>query len=922
MKNFLLMACLTLGFLGLSNALQAQNYEVKGKIVDSTKVGLPSATVVLLQASDSVMVTFNVSNNEGVFHLKNLKAGDYVLQISYMGYKNWAQSLSLSPEKPSLDLAEINLDANAQLLETINVEADKIPIVIKKDTIEYNADAFKVKPNSDVEALLKKLPGIEVEKDGTVKAQGEEVKKILVDGKEFFGDDPKTATKNLPADAVDKVQVLDRLSELSQFTGVDDGNREKTINLTLKEDKKNGTFGKLMAGGGTDERYRSKASINKFNKKMQLSFIGAANNINERNVSVRDYISFAGGIDALMQNGGNGGGFRSLMLGGNLFNNNQGINTNWTGGLNLNYDFSDKTEFHMSYLYNNLQNDLSSNRNRQNFGGRDLFITQSNELASSTNQTHTLRSRLKHKINDKQDLILRTNIGYSDRNGNNDETSQTFVGENVLSNEAFIRNSSIGEGLDINTSLLYRRKLGKEGRTLSLQADLGYGDNNQDNRLISENTLFSNLGNTTDLLNQLQNTNSDRFSYALSVNYTEPIGKKGLLQANYQRSFFRNEIARDFFDINDLNERLLDEELSTAFNTDYIYDKAGLSYVVNTKKSNLTWGIDLQNSNLDGQIVDNNLTINRDFFNLLPSFRWRYEIASGKSLRLNYSTSVNEPSLEQLQPILDNSNPLRLYQGNPDLKVAYQHSLRLGYYHFDQFSFTNIFANITARYTRNQITNATEIDEAFRQIVRPINVDNDLNITGFASFGMPIRPLKIKFDLRGNSTISRSILFINTQENAVQRYVNSLDLRLENRRKKVIDLSLGGRIAFNQTQYSENTELNQDFLTQTIYTSLDIDFLKRWHLNTTFDYDFYSGDVFQQNQEVPIWKAAISLNFLRFNKGELEFSVFDILNQNQGIQGNSQFNFIEEQRSNVLGRYFMLSFTYSISALGGADNRQ
>ena len=372
MRNILLICSMLL--LSMQTAL-AQNSGVAGTLTDENQSPLPRATVMLINAGDSTMEKFTISDNEGKFTFNKLKAGEFLLQVSYVGYQNISRPISLEAGK-ILDIGNVSMKQESELLENVTIEADRIPMQIKEDTVEYNAGAFDTRPGATVEDLLKKLPGVEVENDGTIKAQGETINKVLVDGKEFFGNDPQIATKNLPADAMDKVQVFDQLSEMSQFTGVDDGTREKTINLTLKEDKKNGLFGNAEGGYGENDRYNAKLNLNQFTKKQQLSVISSANNINQQNFSLDDYINLSGGLSNLISGGG---GSISLELdeglGSALGLTNGGIRNNWTVGANFNKDISDKTELSFNYFFNDLQNVLNKSTERQNYNGDNVFLS-------------------------------------------------------------------------------------------------------------------------------------------------------------------------------------------------------------------------------------------------------------------------------------------------------------------------------------------------------------------------------------------------------------------------------------------------------------------------------------------------------------------------------------------------------------------
>ena len=585
-------------FVVTCSFVKAQTTNIQGALTDSLGAPLPNATVVLLQAADSVMHSFTISDSQGRFFLKKAKAGNYILQISYLGYTNLTVAIKIKSGEELHNLGDIALNSTSEMLKEIAVTDERIPIVIKKDTIEYTADAFKTQPNANVESLLKKLPGVEVDQDGTIKAQGQEVEKILVDGKEFFGDDPQIASKNLPADAIDKVQVFDELSEMSQFTGIDDGEREKTINLTLKEDRKKGYFGKIEAGYGNENRYAGKFNLNRFNKNSQLSLIGAANNTNTQNFSISDFINFSGGLDALA----NGGGMIQLSdeVASASNGNNIGIRNIWSLGSNLNFNPNDKTDIQISYFYNRLENNLQSNSTRQNFRGEDFFLNQIDQNNLNNYQNHRLNAKVKYKINKKQDLTFRLQGKVNDQDVDADQFSQIFGNENFLGNQTHVQNNRDASGLSLSSSLMYRLKLNKPGRSIVARAQVDLNDNKRDDFLNSLYEVFSQDSAFTELTNQFQDQDDDQSGLGLRFTYTEPLGKQNFLQFNYRYNQSGRGISKFFFDLPEVSDPVLNNTLSTGFSSDYVYNSGGLKFFRQRKKSKLSFGADVQSSKLEG----------------------------------------------------------------------------------------------------------------------------------------------------------------------------------------------------------------------------------------------------------------------------------------------------------------------------------
>ncbi len=889
-----------------SAVLFSQSFNLSGRITGSEEEALPLASVVILNADDSIMHSFSVSDNEGFFHLKRIKPGSYLLQTAFVGYQTNSQSITVNDK--DLDVGVVKLQEKSELLDEVSITADRIPILVKGDTIEYNAAAFKTNPNSSVEDLLKRLPGVEVDQDGNIKAQGEKVGKVLVDGKEFFGEDPKIATKNLPSDAINKVQVFDKMSEMAEFTGVDDGQRAKTINLSLKNDKKNGFFGKLSGGYGSDNRFQGKGSINKFNKNTQISFLGGTNNINERNFSFQDYLNMSGGLSGLTTGNGlvNAEGLEGLATGGD-----NGVTTATSSGINFNHDFNENTELSSSYFFNRISNDLDKTSLRQNFLNGVIFNSLDTANASRNNQNHRLSVKLKHKIGDGQDLTFKSNFGLNTGDDLQFQRNQTFDTNAVLINQSEnINDGNVLSG-ELETSLLYRRKLNDLGRSLITKGTFGYS-NSRDEQNVFANT---SIGESESNLNQFQESKNDEINYELGFTLTEPIGKGKFLSAKYSRKNFDTDNKTSFFDfIGD--SRVLNDELSQFFRRDYYYNRGGLQLQYNTENLKLTLGSMIQGSVLKGVINEEGVELKRDFTNILPSLNLRYTIDNSKHTSITYNTSVTEPSIQQLQPVVNNANPLRQYLGNPNLKVEYNHDVSMNFSLFDSFSFTSLFVRLGGRLVKNKITNTTTIAADLTQIITPINIDEEWVGSGYTSFGTSIKPLGIKLNVSTSHDYTNTQLFINDSQNEVNRWTNSIDIRMENRKKRWYDLSLGYKTEYSSTRYSQNIDLDQDYYRSVVYSDLSITIKKNWVIVSSFDYRVFDGNAFGEALEIPIWRASISRAVLKNDRGELKLSVFDILEENQGISRSSNFNYIQDQRVNTVTQYFMLSFTYNLSKFG------
>jgi hypothetical protein len=908
--------------------LFSQKTTLHGLVRDSLGAGLPAATVVLMQQKDSVLSSFGITENDGRFALKRVSAGEYLLQISYVGYGTHWLPVSVKPETgASLELGVITLEPVSANLAEVEVTADHVPLRLRSDTIEYNAAAFRTQPGSVVEDLLKKLPGVEVQADGSIRAQGEQVKNVLVDGKEFFGNDPQIATKNLPADAVNKVQVFDKKSDMAEFTGIEDGRDEKTINLELKEDKKHGYFGNVSAGYGSEERYEGKFNFNRFSGKTQFSLLGLMNNTGRQSFSITDYLRYMGGMESMM---GGSGGSRGIRISFNPDDNPlplegaglpDGFNESWAGGLNLNHEFSKKTRLNGSYFFNRMENIRDRFTTRENLLGDQRFVSEESDDRSSRNLNHRLNLTLRHEVDSFQNLILRTRLGLNDTHLSSLGISKAFDAENLPGNDGSRDYRANGNNRNFATELTFRRRFRRKGRALVANGSAGFDNNERNANLFSLNRYFQGgIPDFSDTLNQRQSYGDDATTWGANLSFTEPVGKREFLEFHAGRQNFANETRKDFFDRYPDDQELFNDSLSNRFDRGYLYDRGGVNVLVNRKKWNLTAGANLQRSKLDGQQAGETQPLVRSFTRLLPNAFFEYEMGVGHRFSFEYETNLREPSLEQLLPVVDNTDPLNTYSGNPALQPEYAHDLNAHYMLFDQFTFTNFFADFGMSYVKDRITNATTIDDFLRRNTSPVNVGRDLTLRGYLNFRTPIKPVKSNVSISLNSTWNRGNLFVNTLENTAERLTNTFDLSFDNRKKDMVDITVGARLSHNRTTYSESSALNQTWLSKRFYAEVTAYPAKKWEIGSKFRYTIYPDESFGNGQKLPIWEANISRYIFQNNRGQVRLAAYDLLNKNIGFRRNSQLNYIEQQFTPSLGRYVLLTFAYSISGFGTTNN--
>ncbi|MEM7298922.1 MAG: outer membrane beta-barrel protein, partial [Bacteroidota bacterium] len=683
---------------------------------------------------------------------------------------------------------------------------------------------------------------------GTIKSQGETVNKVLVDGKEFFGDDPKMATKNLPADAVEKVQVFDQKSEFAQFSGIDDGNEEKTINLELKEDHKKGTFGTLSGGVGTDERYILSANVNQFREDNQFSFIGKHNNINEQGFSTGEYISFMGGLGNVLSSGG---GFR--QAGGGVPLNNglsDGFVNSTSGGVNFNRDFKDKLELRTSYLFSRIDNITLQETDRTNFVNDETFETNEVSDNESIGTNHSLNLNLKYKIDQSQDIQVRNRIRFNQGevfNTTNTENTNQFNTTNSVSNY-----NSEGTGHNINSRLIYRKKFQKIGRTFV--TELNFQSQNND----SEYLLNTSINNGESTVNQEQASLNTSMTFGAEIAYTEPLGRNKFLELRYERNVTNGENDKDFYDVTG-GTRVFDDALSSFYERKYTYNKTGVSFNFATDAFRVTTGLNYQFSSLEGELPEEDQSFVNDFNRALPFLRTNYDITQSIGISLDYTTRLNEPSLTQLQPVVDNSNPLNIYQGNPNLNPEYIHSARLRFRYFDQFTSTSMFSFFNVSYTLDNIVTSRNVDAFNRTFSTPVNAENSLTLTNYTSFGRPIKPLKSRFNISNRITRNEGFAIVNDVTSETTTVNNTVSFSFENMKKKIVDWSVGTDYTVGSTKGNQDVN-NQDYTNWVYYLDATVFFLKKWSIGSIFDYNIYKSASFTGDQEVQLWQASIQRN--------------------------------------------------------------
>jgi len=925
-KTNILTLLLINSLLLMSYASLAQTFQIEGTIRDSaTKRALPYATISLVRAKDSSLVSFARSNEEGFFTIKSVAEGKYLLSLSYVGYQQQWVAFKTGTN-PVLNLNTIYLE-DASKMSTVTVTARRPPVVINGDSIEFNAENFKTPPNAVVEDLLKKMPGIEVDKSGGITVNGKTVTKVFVNGKEFFTGDPKMATKNLPADAIDKIQVYDRKSDQAMFTGIDDGTEETAINLKVKKDRNQSNFGKLTGGAGTPGRFDGQGNWNRLNNDEQYSLIGTANNTNRQGFSSRDIANFSGGGGG--RPGGGGGMTLSFGGGGGTDNNAQGVATTLSGGGNYSNLFNDKkTNFNANFSLNDVERNNNSHSLTQNLTPGNLFNRTSSSRSVTRNQQQSFGSTIDQTVSETFSYKFTPSIGKQHSTSLSFDTTETYLPDafKTKTNATQSASSSVTDASNASSNLLLRKKFAKKGRTISSTITNSYNESNSTGTQYTDQLIYGGGKLLKDsLLDQHNLRKGNTITYSANVVYTEPLGKKSLLEFNAYLSQSIGKTSKKVFDKNTGTETYdqLNTRLTNEFNSEYTYSGGGMNFRTNQKKYNFSTGFSLQSAKLVGENVSASTKLNQSFQDILPTAMYQYNFSQTKNLNINYRTSTNQPSLTQLQPVLDQSNINRQTIGNPDLKRSYVHNLNLRFFSSKIISGRNFFATLNASSTNNSIVNYDSILPSRVTLSRPVNVNGAYRFNGSVNYGFGLKKIYSRVNFGLNGGMSNNISYANALLNTIVTKTVGPSITYNFQLDEVIDIDLSSRYSFSKTNNAINAGLNTNYLTKVFSAEMNnylpLDFL----LNQTFTYTINSGRAEGYNTSIPIWNASFSKFFMKNKKAELRFSAFDLLNKNAGISRNVSQNTIVDQQYNVINQYFLVSFIYSLqkSGLGGGGPR-
>lgn len=906
----------------LSFSLHAQTKDgiIKGKVKDESNQPLEKATINLLRAADSSVVKNTFTREDGSFEINGLKEDRYLLLVTYLGFQQIQKQLLITAEKPEHDLGALTMKERSVELKGVTVKQISPPVTLKGDTMEFNAGSFQTRPNAVVEDLLKKIPGVQVEKDGTIKAEGETVNQVLVDGKPFFGNDPKLATKNLPVDIIDKVQVFDKLSDQAAFTGIDDGNAQKAINLTIKKDKKKGLFGRAEAGGGTDERFATSLSLFRFNNDQQISLLGSGNNTNQMGFTFNDIRSFYGQSGGRGGGRGGGGGGRGIFLSGIPTPGGNGVTTAWMTGLNYRDQWGKKLSVSGNYFYNHTSNNIIQQQDRQYILPDTSYYNHQNASSVNNSANHRFNLRMEYQIDSMNSLWFTPSLSYT----TNEYTTQSdYAAMDNAQNPVNAGNnfySSSATSPNLSGNLLYRRKFNKEGRTFSVNLNGGYNTNDANGINRSVTNYYQKYDLTTDTVDQQFEQDNSQKNWGIRMTYTEPVLKDRILELHAGYNNHRNESDKKTFNQNPFNGKFdqIDSVYSNAFQNTYNAKEAGFNIQTRKLKYNYTIGMNIRQNELSSYSVTGDSTFTQKTINLFPQAYFNYTFDQNRRMRFYYRGSTDQPSLSQLQPVPDNTDPLNIKVGNPDLKTSFTNSFRLNYRSFDRSNYRMFFANINFSMVSNDIVNSSTYNNDGQRTIQYVNANGNYNGSAFVTVGLPINESKNTINSHTFFNFGRDVSFINGEKNYAHTFNIEQGLSFNYAYKELFDFRLSGSVNYNRAHYSLQKSQNTDYFNYEGSLDFNINLPAHFMIQTDFDYTANTGRAAGYNQNVAMWNASVQKYFMPKQQLLLKLQAFDLLNQHVSINRNITANYIEDTRSNVIPQYFMLSLTYFLNKFPGS----
>ncbi len=913
------LSALLIGLFCLSVSALSQNTTVTGNINDNTeKKPVKNAVIALLTPKDSILYKFTRSDANGNFALQNVKPGNYIVMTTHPFYADFLDNVEIKDAETKL--GTISIISKSKLLQEVIVKTGSA-IKIKGDTTIYTADSFKVSANANVEELLKKLPGIQVDKNGEIKAMGEKVEKVLVDGEEFFGDDPGMAVKNLRADAVKEVQVFDKKSDQAEFTGIDDGKTKKTINLKLKDDRKKGYFGKIDGAAGPqksiDNRYNTNLLFSTFKGKRKLSAFLLNGNTGQDGLNWQDNEKYGGDNDNISMTMDEDGGVNYQWRGGSTddepyVNTENGFIKNTNAGLQYSNKWNDKQTLNLTPKYNSqVYTNGKTNFTQTQLNG-DTVLNENAFTNTNINRNNFKTSGTYDvKLDSNNSVKFTAKVNFYHTESEEQRNATTRNQKDALTNLSNRQLQTKSDKVSFYGSVLFKHKFKKARRTMSLNADWNLLNTDGNNYLKSANQDFAN--GITQNINQLRQTNKTTQNLSSKIVYTEPLNKKYSLELAYELSYNKGNNDQLTYSYSPFTGKfdVAVDSLSNNFKQTITINKPSvkISYSHKKIKYNFGSGIGLTQFNFLDKTL--NKDYGRDFTNFFPSASITYSYKSNHSLRINYNGNTTQPTLNQLQPLRDNNDFFNQYKGNPNLEPSFTNSISLSHNGYNFIKDIWTYQSLNFRTVSKSITNNRIIDGlSGRTITQPTNTNGNISINFWGGVGFKLKKADLRLNFNPNFSYNKFADVINSKTSFSRTTNAGLSVYASKSKDKKYDFSLGNEFSYNRNTTSQNNKINK-FYTNTVNFNATVYYKKVWSLSS--DYNLFNRqktEQFNTNLSNQLWNARMQRTFKK-DEFTAYILVRDILNQNIGIERNFYGNTSTEERNDRLKRYWMVGFTWN-----------
>lgn len=891
MSKILLITALV-AFCALNAWPQVPLNRVKGLIIDKdSQQPLIHATVALVYTKDSSMAASALTDQKGTFLLGALKSGSYIVHITFLGYQSLMQSVEIAKTDTLLDLGAISMQRTGLYLKLVEIVRPRTAMIVKGDTLEFNAEFYKTRENAVVEELLKRLPGVKIEQDGTMTVNGQLVESILVNGKPFWGEVPTLDIRSLPADIIDKIQILDRKSDQDQLVGIERGKREKAINITIKEDRMGLFLGRFSAGYGVDKRFALGGNLSRFSEGEQLSVLGGANNVNN---------------PGFLEGTGKG-------------NRRAGLTHNRNISVYYSKDISNNLNIIGNYSFNN--NDIEDVRNsaRQNLLPDTTWFYNQDRYSIMSSVYHNLYTRIDYKVDTMYQFLL--DISFYQHNTDNKQNNvyKSLDVRHQLVNSGETYAISDNHTPVFSTALSFGRKFRKIGRRVGAGLNINRDKTRQENINRSNNLFVQPNGQTfLDTINQYNTMSRHHREVLFTVVYTEPLYKDHFLDLAYVYSCHHTSSEKVTYDYDAAKMAYdrLNDSLSNAFINTYINHTPSIIFRSVKKKYDYTIGLYMLMSKLESSNVSRHSRFKQSLLKFYPTASFKYTFTNNNRFQAYYSGSPQQPDINQLQPVPDNSNPLYVQLGNPDLKIAFNHGLNLRYNASSPQTLRGFDANLNATLFADKIVNAIWFDSVGRQISQPKNVNGAFSIN--VNLVNTFRLKKLGTFINANSAFvfNQDVSYINGVRTNIRTFNITQGLGFNYVHDDLFDLGTNASIVYSGIRYAMQGENNANYFNYIFSVNVNLNLPLKLMIGVNLDYTINAGRTEGYNLNGAMSIAYIAKKLFKHERGLIKLQGFDLFNRNLSIARNIGEYYIEDVQSTVLKRFFMLSFSYYLKPTG------